>query len=60
MESLDSEARVFKLVGPVLVRQEVDEARANVQSRMDLLKRQVCVGAAVPSPGRAAVVGCVR
>lgn len=43
MESLDDEARVFKLVGPVLVRQEVDEARANVQSRMDLLKRQVCV-----------------
>ena len=34
---------VFKLIGPVLVKQEPDEAKANVQKRIDYLQAELCV-----------------
>eukprot|EP00095_Tigriopus_kingsejongensis_P008409 maker-scaffold9_size846264-snap-gene-7.30 protein:Tk08409 transcript:maker-scaffold9_size846264-snap-gene-7.30-mRNA-1 annotation:"prefoldin subunit 6-like" len=34
MDTLESEAQVFKLIGPALVRQEVDEAKGNVDKRI--------------------------
>lgn len=44
MDLLDDDAEVFKLIGPVLVKQDVSDAKATVNSRMDLLKRELCAG----------------
>lgn len=44
MDALEADARVFKLIGPALVRQAVSEAQANVDKRIAYitaeLKRQ--------------------
>lgn len=32
---------VFKMIGPVLVRQELAEATSTVKTRMDMLKEQL-------------------
>jgi prefoldin beta subunit len=44
MDKVDSEAKVFKLIGPALVRQDVSEAKSNVDKRISYisgeLKRQ--------------------
>lgn len=37
LELLEDDARVFKLVGPALVRQPLSEARANVGRRMQYI-----------------------
>lgn len=34
---LEGDARVFKLIGPVLVPQDLEEARANVDKRMEYI-----------------------
>jgi len=40
---LDDEAKVFKLVGPVLLKQDVDEAKANVDKRLEFINNELCV-----------------
>ncbi len=38
---LDDEARIFKLIGPVMVKQEKKEAAANVSKRLDFLQKEL-------------------
>ena len=38
---LEDDASVFKLVGPVLVKQDLQEARANVDKRIDYIKEEL-------------------
>ena len=40
LDLLDDEAVVFKLVGPALIRQDLVEAKANVDKRMQFLKKE--------------------
>ena len=40
METLSDDQKVYKLVGPVLVRVERSEAISNVENRLNLLQRQ--------------------
>lgn len=34
---------MFKLVGPVLLKQDVDEAKANVDKRLEFINNELCV-----------------
>lgn len=38
---LPPEAKVFKLLGPALLRNELDEAKANVKNRLEFIQNQV-------------------
>ena len=38
---LEDDANVYKLVGPVLVKQDLQEARANVDKRIDYIKEEL-------------------
>ncbi len=38
---LESEAAVYKLVGPVLAKQDVGEAKANVQKRIEYIQKEI-------------------
>ena len=40
LDQLDSEAVVYKLIGPVLVRQDLVEARANVDKRLEYIQKE--------------------
>jgi hypothetical protein len=40
---LSDDAKVYKLVGPVLVRQEVKEAQQTVDKRIDFIGGELCV-----------------
>lgn len=40
---LDSSSSIFKLVGPVLVKQDRTEAFANVKNRLDLINAEMYV-----------------
>ncbi|KAG6851212.1 hypothetical protein H0H93_015222 [Arthromyces matolae] len=42
-ESVTAENRVFKLVGPVLVRQDPAEAKANVETRLEFIRSEMQV-----------------
>eukprot|EP01052_Picozoa_sp_SAG31_P040471 SAG31_NODE_5867_length_2282_cov_13.763628_2_plen_73_part_00 len=33
---------MYKLVGPVLVKQDLQEGRANIQKRMEFIKGEMC------------------
>lgn len=37
MDILNADAKVFKLVGPVLLKQDVEEAKANVDKRLEFI-----------------------
>lgn len=41
LKLLDDDANVFKAVGPVLVRQDLMEARTNVTNRLDYIKKDI-------------------
>ena len=41
MDILESDAVVFKLIGPVLVKQEAFEAKATVDKRLELIQSQM-------------------
>lgn len=44
LDSLDaSSASVYKMMGPVLLRVELEDARQNVAKRLELIKTQMCV-----------------
>ncbi len=38
---MDDDANVFKAVGPVLVKQDLVEARSNVTNRLDFIKKDI-------------------
>lgn len=40
-------ASVYKMMGPALLRVEVEDARQNVAKRLELIKAQMCVRACV-------------
>ncbi len=40
LDLLDEEAVVYKLVGPALIRQDLLEAKANVEKRMQFIKKE--------------------
>jgi hypothetical protein len=42
LEILEEDARVFKLIGPVLVRQELMEVKNNVTKRIEYIKNDMC------------------
>nr|XP_027108229.1 prefoldin subunit 6-like isoform X2 [Coffea arabica] len=41
LELLNEDANVFKLIGPVLVKQDLAEARANVRKRIDYISAEL-------------------
>ncbi|GLC43908.1 Prefoldin subunit 6 [Pleodorina starrii] len=41
LKLLDDEANVFKAVGPVLVKQDLMEARTNVTNRLEFIKKDI-------------------
>ncbi|XP_006271747.1 prefoldin subunit 6 [Alligator mississippiensis] len=41
LELLDSTNTIFKLIGPVLVRQDMDEAKATVSKRLDYIGAEI-------------------
>ncbi|KAI9313913.1 Prefoldin [Dichotomocladium elegans] len=40
-EHLDDDAGIFKLIGPVLVKQDKAEATTNVKNRLDLINKEI-------------------
>ena len=40
LEILDDESVVYKLVGPALIRQDLVEAKANIDTRMQFMKKE--------------------
>ncbi|CAK5027105.1 unnamed protein product [Meloidogyne enterolobii] len=41
LDRLEEGAEVFKLIGPVLVKQELGEAKENVQKRIDYIQKEM-------------------
>ncbi|TDH66315.1 hypothetical protein CCR75_007376 [Bremia lactucae] len=41
LDLLNDEAKVFKLVGPILLKQEVDEAKSNVNKRLEFISQKL-------------------
>ena len=41
MDLLEDDAVVYKLIGPVLVRQELSEARQTVEKRLDYISKEL-------------------
>jgi len=41
LKRLESDATVFKMIGPVLVKQDVDESKQNVQKRIDYISGEL-------------------
>eukprot|EP00752_Nemacystus_decipiens_P011507 g10218.t1 len=41
LDLLEDEAPVFKLVGPVLMKQDLEEAKQNVAKRLELIEREM-------------------
>lgn len=41
MDKLESTANVFKLIGPVLVKQNLQEAKDNVEKRIKYIKTEM-------------------
>ncbi len=41
LELLDDDANVYKLIGPVLVKQDLAEAKANVNKRLDYITAEL-------------------
>jgi prefoldin beta subunit len=37
---LEDDAKVYKLIGPVLVKQDLNEARGNVEKRLDYIRAE--------------------
>ncbi|KAI8071800.1 Prefoldin [Gongronella butleri] len=40
-EQLDDEANIYKLIGPVLVKQDRSEAKGNVKNRLELIGSEI-------------------
>ncbi|KAI5305499.1 hypothetical protein KEM56_004269 [Ascosphaera pollenicola] len=46
-DTLDDEANIYKLVGPVLLKQETPEAMHAVEARLGFIEKEMYVGAAL-------------
>lgn len=40
-DQLKDDAKIYKLIGPVLMAQDEDEAKSNVDKRIDFIKREI-------------------
>jgi prefoldin beta subunit len=40
LEKLEDDANVFKLIGPVLIKQDLVEAKSNVQKRLEFIQNE--------------------
>jgi len=43
LKLLEGDANVFKLIGPVLIKQDLDEARQNVDKRIDYITGEMYI-----------------
>lgn len=43
LDLIDEENVVYKLIGPVLIRQDLEEARQNVAKRVDYIQQEMWV-----------------
>lgn len=41
LEQLDDDARIYKLVGPILIPQEPEEAKSTVSTRMEYISKEL-------------------
>ncbi|RLN78961.1 hypothetical protein BBJ28_00011790 [Nothophytophthora sp. Chile5] len=41
LDLLDADAKVYKLVGPVLLKQDADEAKTNVDKRLEFINNEL-------------------
>ena len=41
LDRLEADSTVYKMVGPVLVKQDLEESRQNVQKRIDFIKGEM-------------------
>ena len=57
LDKLEEGASVFKLIGPVLIRQDLDEAKQNVEKRMDFITAEMCAAGSPPSSSAARQAG---
>ena len=57
LDLLEEDASVFKLIGPVLVKQELVEVKNNVTKRVEFIKSDMCARA---QPSRASALPAAR
>ncbi|RLN93291.1 hypothetical protein BBJ28_00007904 [Nothophytophthora sp. Chile5] len=50
LDLLDADAKVYKLVGPVLLKQDADEAKTNVDKRLEFINNELYESRAAPVP----------
>ena len=43
LDLLEDGAKVYKLIGPVLMSQDLEDAKQNVTKRLDFIKGEMCV-----------------
>lgn len=41
LDLMDSDSKVYKLMGPVLVRQDLEEARSTVEKRLEFIESEI-------------------
>ena len=41
LDLLDADGNVFKLIGPVLVKQDLEDAKSNVEKRLEFIKKEL-------------------
>lgn len=41
LDLLEDDAKVFKLIGPVLMKQDLEESKQNVAKRLELIEREM-------------------
>lgn len=47
LDLLQDDTNVYKLIGPVLVKQDLAEANANVRKRIEYISAELCVSSSV-------------
>lgn len=48
--SLDDESNIYKLIGPVLLKQDKNEAMMAVNGRLEFIEKEMCVSVTLLSP----------
>ncbi|KAI4799195.1 hypothetical protein E4T44_09729 [Aureobasidium sp. EXF-8845] len=47
--TLDDDANIYKLVGPILLKQDTSEAKSTVDGRLEYIDKEMCVALTLPS-----------
>ncbi|KAI4797950.1 hypothetical protein E4T44_12040 [Aureobasidium sp. EXF-8845] len=47
--TLDDDANIYKLVGPILLKQDTSEVKSTVDGRLEYIDKEMCVAPALPS-----------